>query len=318
VILATLAGALDPERQLGNIYVVKTQARSTSPTRPVPVGEWVRSPQARQTGSGPSAHGLPETGAEGGPAVMEAASERRTRTDVIRRLLADGPSSAGRLAGALGLSGTAVRRHLDALTAEGAVTSREEAVIGRRGRGRPARVYLLTEVGRARLPHAYDDLAAEALAYLAEHAGPEAVSDFARRRAERIVGGVRRELDAADSVADRARILADALTGSGYAANVDRIGVGEQLCQHHCPVAHVAAQYPQLCEEELAVFTAALGTYAQRLATIARGDSFCTTFIPAAPPSPALSGRSVAGGPPSGSRTAAPGGVTQQLGRTSR
>ena len=211
-------------------------------------------------------------------------NDRRTRTDVIRRLLSDGPSTASQLAGALGLSGTAVRRHLDALLAEGAVTSREEPVVGRRGRGRPARLYLLTEIGRARLPHAYDDLATQALAYLAEQVGEDAVTDFARRRAQHIVDGVRQELDGAATTQDRVQVLATALTGSGYAASVDRIGVGAQLCQHHCPVAHVAAQYPQLCEQELAVFTAALGTYAQRLATIARGDSFCTTFIPAAPP----------------------------------
>ena len=203
---------------------------------------------------------------------------------MIRRLLADGPSTAARLAAALGVSGTAVRRHLEALAAEGAVTSREERVVGHRGRGRPARVYLLTEIGRATLPHAYDDLAAEALAYLAEHAGPDAVADFAHRRAQHMVDEVQDQLAAAGSVAGRARVLAGALTGSGYAASVERVGIGEQLCQHHCPVAHVAARYPQLCEEELAVFTAALGTYAQRLATIARGDSFCTTFIPAAPP----------------------------------
>jgi predicted ArsR family transcriptional regulator len=217
------------------------------------------------------------------PDLGPAGNDRRTRTDVIRRLLSDGPSTASQLAGALGLSGTAVRRHLDALVAEGAVTSREEAVIGRRGRGRPARLYLLTEIGRARLPHAYDDLAAQALAYLAEQIGEDAVTDFARRRAQHIVDGVRTELDGAATMQERVRVLATALTGSGYAASVDRVGVGAQLCQHHCPVAHVAAKYPQLCEQELAVFTTALGTYAQRLATIARGDSFCTTFIPAAP-----------------------------------
>jgi predicted ArsR family transcriptional regulator len=61
---------------------------------------------------------------------------------------------------------------------------------------------------------------------------------------------------------------------------VHEVGVGKQLCQHHCPVGHVAARFPQLCEEEMAVFTRELGTYAQRLATIARGDAVCTTFIP--------------------------------------
>ena len=78
----------------------------------------------------------------------------------------------------------------------------------------------------------------------------------------------------------KAQILTTALTGSGFAASLHDVGVGKQLCQHHCPVGHVAAQFPQLCEEEMAVFTRELGTYAQRLATIARGDAVCTTFIP--------------------------------------
>ena len=77
-------------------------------------------------------------------------------------------------------------------------------------------------------------------------------------------------------------VLAEALTASGFSASVEQVGVGAQLCQHHCPVGHVATRFPQLCEEELAVFTEALGTYGQRLATIAHGDSACTTFVPAA------------------------------------
>jgi predicted ArsR family transcriptional regulator len=202
------------------------------------------------------------------------------RGEVIRRLLVDGPSTATHLASALGVSGTAVRRQLDALVADGSVSTRDETVRGTRGRGRPAQVYLLTDLGRRRLPHAYDELAEQALDYLAAHGGTRAVEEFARQRAERIVDGVADELAAAGSVAARARILAKALSRSGYVANVESVAVGEQLSQHHCPVAHVAGKYPQLCEQELAVFTEALGTYAQRLATIARGDSFCTTFIP--------------------------------------
>jgi predicted ArsR family transcriptional regulator len=202
------------------------------------------------------------------------------RGEVIQRLLVDGPSTASHLAAALGVSGTAVRRQLDALTAEGSVTTRDETVRGTRGRGRPAQVYLLTELGRRRLPHAYDELAEQALDYLQAHGGTKAVEEFARQRAKGIVDTVADELTAAQSVGQRARILAKALSRSGYVANVESVAVGQQLSQHHCPVAHVAGKYPQLCEQELAVFTEALGTYAQRLATIARGDSFCTTFIP--------------------------------------
>ena len=61
------------------------------------------------------------------------------------------------------------------------------------------------------------------------------------------------------------------------------MGAGGQLCQHHCPVAHVAAEFPQLCEAETRAFERLLGTHVQRLATIARGDAVCTTYIPGAP-----------------------------------
>jgi predicted ArsR family transcriptional regulator len=212
-----------------------------------------------------------------------AASDRaegRTREAVTRLLLSDGPLTAADLAGRLGISAAAVRRHLDQLIAEGAVTSRQPPSRVQRGRGRPARSYLLTDTGRARLPHQYDELAVQALEFLQQVAGPESVTEFARRRAEAIVQPFTDQLAAAPDVAGRADVLAEALTAAGFSASLHEVGVGRQLCQHHCPVGHVAAKYPQLCEEEMAVITRTLGSYAQRLATIARGDPVCTTFIP--------------------------------------
>ena len=87
--------------------------------------------------------------------------------------------------------------------------------------------------------------------------------------------------------AERSRLLAEALTADGYAASTrdaEKLP-GEQLCQHHCPVAHVAEEFPQLCEAETEVFAKLLGTHVQRLATIAHGDGVCTTFIPNIPKS---------------------------------
>ncbi|MES4828976.1 transcriptional regulator, partial [Streptomyces anthocyanicus] len=81
----------------------------------------------------------------------------------------------------------------------------------------------------------------------------------------------------------RAEALAKALSEDGYAAtarSAPHPQQGEQLCQHHCPVAHVAEQFPQLCEAETEFFAELLGTHVQRLATIAHGDGVCTTFIP--------------------------------------
>jgi predicted ArsR family transcriptional regulator len=202
-----------------------------------------------------------------------------TRDEVARLLLEQGPATAAALGERLGISPTAVRRHLDALVADGLATDREQRPLGgaQRGRGRPPREFLLTAQGRASFPHAYDDLAAAALRFLAETGGEQAVAEFAAQRVatveERHGPGVR-------AAEEKVEALAEALTSEGYAASAHKVGSGGQLCQHHCPVAHVAAEFPQLCEAETKAFERLLGTHVQRLATIARGDAVCTTHIP--------------------------------------
>ena len=97
----------------------------------------------------------------------------------------------------------------------------------------------------------------------------------------RASSAVESAVQAADGApVDRAQALAVALTAEGYAATASAISGGGQLCQHHCPVAHVAAEFPQLCEAENAVIGRLVGTQVQRLATIAHGDGICTTHIP--------------------------------------
>ena len=55
-----------------------------------------------------------------------------------------------------------------------------------------------------------------------------------------------------------------------------------QLCQGHCPVQHVAAEFPEFCDAETEAFSELLGVHVQRLATLAQGDHVCTTFVPGA------------------------------------
>ena len=203
-----------------------------------------------------------------------------TRERVRALLLALGPSTAATLSERLGLSPAAVRKHLDALLADGTVTTREQRAYGGRGRGRPARLYALTDAGHAVGPAAYDDLAAGALRFLAESGGTEAVERFAQTRVAELEARYADRLREAD---DKPAALAEALSADGYAATTSAHGTGVQLCQHHCPVKHVAAEFPQLCDAETAALGRLLDVHVQRLATIAHGDGVCTTFIPAGP-----------------------------------
>src|SRR5699024_10717587 len=48
----------------------------------------------------------------------------------------------------------------------------------------------------------------------------------------------------------------------------------------HCPIQAVAAEFPEICEAELAMFSDYLGVDVRRLSSLAQGDHVCTTHIP--------------------------------------
>jgi predicted ArsR family transcriptional regulator len=224
------------------------------------------------------------------PTTGHSGTERSTRARVARLILEYGPASAAGLSARLGVTPAAIRRHLDNLLAEGMIEAREARCYGSRSRGRPARLFAITDAGRSAFEHAYDDLATSALRFLAEKAGPVAVAEFARRKIADLEARYRPVVDAAPAEL-RVQALADALSADGYAASAGvapavakgdgEADGGEELCQHHCPVAHVAAEFPQLCEAETEAFGRLLGTAVQRLATISRGDGICTTHVTA-------------------------------------
>src|SRR6478735_9927793 len=205
--------------------------------------------------------------------------DQPTRERVVRSVLVNGPSTAVALAERLELTPAAVRRHLDQLIDDGTLEAREPRISAVRGRGRPAKVFALTEAGRDRLDQAYDDLAVQAIRFLAETGGDGAVREFADRRAAKIEQRFHALLDAQPDLAPT-QALAQVFTAEGYAAAVRDSPVGEQLCQQHCPVSHVAHEFPELCEAETAAISRMLGRHVQRLATIAHGDGVCTTCIP--------------------------------------
>jgi predicted ArsR family transcriptional regulator len=221
-----------------------------------------------------------------GGVTLEAV-DRRTRDRVTRILLENGPSTASELAEGLALTPAAIRRHLEAMLADGTIVGQEQRSHGPRGRGRPARRFALSDAGHAAGPTSYDDVALDALRYLREVGGEAAVEDFARRRiaqwearyAERI---------ASLPLDERPAALAEALADDGYASTVHETRLpgaqgatlGVQVCQHHCPVQHVAEEFPAVCEAETEAIGRLVGRHVARLATIARGDGVCTTHIP--------------------------------------
>jgi len=200
-----------------------------------------------------------------------------TRDAVARSVLENGPSTAVVLGERLGLTPAGIRRHLDLLVADGILEAREPHQALTRGRGRPSKVFVMTDSGREKFEHSYDDLAVAALKFMSAQSGGTLVKAFAQSRADDIE---RKGTVALAKRSNKSEALATFLTEQGYAASIESRPLGEQLCQHHCPIAHVAAEFPALCEAETEAFSRMLGTHVQRLATIAHGDGVCTTYIP--------------------------------------
>ena len=210
-----------------------------------------------------------------------------TRSAIARAILEGGPATAVDLSQKLEITPAGFRRHLDALVEEGVLEAREPHLstlnAAERGRGRPSKVFVITDSGREKFEHSYDDLAVSALRFMSSKSGSNLVEEFARTRAEDIAKRARPKVQKAHGVTAKSQALADFLSTDGFAANVHSKGIGEELCQNHCPIAHVAAAFPELCDAETAAFSELLGTHVQRLATIAHGDGVCTTFIPSKP-----------------------------------
>ena len=215
------------------------------------------------------------------PTAVDPA-ELTTRRRVLRLVVEAGPVSVVELARDLNLSAPGVRRHVAALEETGEIAVHTVQRPGAPRRGRPARRYVATDRGQAALNNAYSDLAGSALAFLSQLGGSAAVQAFAEQRVADLGTRLEARIDPQATVTERVSALAAGLAEQGYAASARPVPGGRavQLCQGHCPVQDVAAQFPQLCEAETQLFSRLLGVHVLRLSTLAAGGHVCTTHVP--------------------------------------
>ncbi len=215
--------------------------------------------------------------------VMELMTEARER--VAREILTHGPISASELAKSFKVSGVAMRRLLDALVAAELIQGYEQAPYGPakpKGRGRPARVFSVTEKGRDYFESDYDKIANDAVDYISQIAGKEGIREFAALRANKLAQKFSKFIKASDPLEKKVLALKEQLSREGFLASVqNEMGPTQTLllCQHHCPVGHVATEHPELCDAETAMFSSLLGVSVTRLSTMATGGEVCTSLI---------------------------------------
>jgi DeoR family suf operon transcriptional repressor len=165
------------------------------------------------------------------------------RRDVLYAVRRRGEASVDDVARTLGMTESGARQHLLALVDVGLVVARDQPA---ERRGRPRRVYRVTDAAEHVFPTAYGELANELLGFLDQDTE---AAVFDRRRDERI-RRARERLDGlglADRVAELTRILDE----DGYMATCHRTEGGWAIVEHNCAIAAVAVAHPGACRSEL-------------------------------------------------------------------
>ena len=213
-----------------------------------------------------------------------------TRARVVA-LLHDGRATVAELADATELTQMAIRRHLQALVADGLVDGR---VTPTPGPGRPAVHYRLTARGERLFPDRSSALADDVLTFLHDERGKSEMIAFLRWRQKRQQAHYAGELQDVDGLDARVRRLAELLNDDGFIAEVEADADGYALTQKHCAIKDAAAAHPQLCAFEAALFRDVLDARVTRRETIAGGAGACVCHIrpTAGPTPPAPSARS--------------------------
>ncbi|NQW12388.1 MAG: transcriptional regulator [Alphaproteobacteria bacterium] len=180
-----------------------------------------------------------------------------TTTDrILFRLKTRGPESIAVLGKAFGVTSEAVRQLLVKLESEGLVSYADQ----RAGRGRPRRLWRLTETGHARFPDRHADLTIGLLDAVRAEFGEAGLDRLIARRESDQRQIYQTATEGLTRLEDRVARLAELRAHEGYMAEWRREDDGSLiLIENHCPVCAAAAKCQNLCRSELAIFREILG-----------------------------------------------------------
>jgi predicted ArsR family transcriptional regulator len=179
--------------------------------------------------------------------------------------------TADELVTRVGITKTAVREHLERLSALGYVRFEDD----RGGVGRPRRRYLVSPEGAHAFPKQYSWLSNQVLAELSRSLSPADVGDFMKRLADRVYEENSASLHSSDPEI-RLRLLAKLMNNLGYRAKLTKPGEPTATIEaFNCVYHDVAKTNPRLCEFDLQLIRRSTGGDVTLDSCIARGGGSC-------------------------------------------
>ncbi len=199
-----------------------------------------------------------------------------TADRVLVALKLKGPQTAREIADAFGLSVMGAHKVLGGLGEAGLVHFEDVAT----GRGRPRRLFALTEAGHRRFPDRHAELNAELIETIRASFGEEGLDRLVGTRAAR--QGARYAGLCGETLAQKVAGLADLRSADGYMARSETLESGAcRLIENHCPICAAAETYDGFCRAELDTFRTLFGSDAEvtREEHLMAGGRRCTYRI---------------------------------------
>ncbi|BCO12284.1 transcriptional regulator [Aeromonas hydrophila] len=194
-------------------------------------------------------------------------------TDKILFLLkSHGPQSAAELGEQLQMTSMGARQHLMTLEADGWVSFNDEV----RGRGRPVRLWHLTEQAWQRFPDSHSELTLQLIDNIQQLFGEVGMERLIAQREQQQLARYQAELTQ-PALADRLAALTAQRTREGYMADFRQEEDGSWLLwESHCPICAAARACRGFCRSELEMFRRLLAPAGvEREQYLLEGDHRC-------------------------------------------
>jgi predicted ArsR family transcriptional regulator len=202
----------------------------------------------------------------------------KTKQKILELLKWKGPTSQENLATALELSTMAVSKHLGEFQKQGLVSFEEQ----KQDRGRPIKIWRLTESSKNHFPDNHPQLAYSIWQSATEVLEQEAIEKILSKHSEKKIEEYRELIPQHASMSEKIKILSDIRSKEGYMTSHEVLDdLNFKLNEHHCPICDIASKCKEFCGSEIDIFKQVLGPEVsiEREEHIVSGDHRCTYKI---------------------------------------
>jgi predicted ArsR family transcriptional regulator len=206
------------------------------------------------------------------PADDESLAMNASTDKILFLLKSHGPQSAAELGEQVQMTSMGARQHLMTLEADGWVSFNDEA----RGRGRPVRLWHLTEQAWQRFPDSHSELTLQLIDNIQQLFGEVGMERLIAQREQQQLTRYQAELTQ-PALADRLAALTAQRTREGYMADFRQEEDGSWLLwESHCPICAAARACRGFCRSELEMFRRLLAPAGvEREQYLLEGDHRC-------------------------------------------